>query len=87
MRSFPATSRFQVLVGHLEGDQGHRVYLTPPMGGRALVEAFRVGERAALSYGFDAHIIPKAAATASDLQTIRTILHEKLGTKAKLQAA
>jgi hypothetical protein len=34
-----------------------------------------------------AHVIPKAAATAADLQTIRTILHEKLGTKAKLQRA
>ncbi|MDQ6630128.1 MAG: YcxB family protein [Verrucomicrobiota bacterium] len=34
-----------------------------------------------------AHFIPKLAATASDLQTIRTILQEKLGTKAKLQVA
>jgi hypothetical protein len=34
-----------------------------------------------------AHFIPKAAATASDLQAIRTIIHEKLGTKAKLQVA
>lgn len=32
-----------------------------------------------------AHFIPKTAATASDLQTIRTIIREKLGTKAKLQ--
>ena len=34
-----------------------------------------------------AHFIPKAAATASDLQAIRTIVQDKLGTKAKLQAA
>ncbi len=34
-----------------------------------------------------AHFIPKAAATASDLQAIRAIIREKLGTKAKLQAA
>ena len=34
-----------------------------------------------------AHFIPKAAATTSDLQAIRTIIHEKLGTKAKLQVA
>ena len=34
-----------------------------------------------------AHFIPKAAATAADLETVRTILHEKLGNKAKLRAA
>lgn len=34
-----------------------------------------------------AHFIPKSAASASDLDAIRTILNEKLGTKAKLQKA
>ncbi|MCF7786191.1 MAG: YcxB family protein [Prosthecobacter sp.] len=34
-----------------------------------------------------AHFIPKAATTASDLQAIRTIIREKLGSKAKLQVA
>ena len=33
-----------------------------------------------------AHFIPKAAATESDLRAIRTIIQEKLVTKAKLQA-
>jgi hypothetical protein len=63
MRSFPATSRFQVLVGHLEEDHGHCVYLTPPIGVRALVEGFRVGERAALSFGFDAAEMVERVAT------------------------
>jgi YcxB-like protein len=34
-----------------------------------------------------AHFIPKATATEADLQTIRAILREKLGTKAKLLQA
>jgi hypothetical protein len=34
-----------------------------------------------------AHFIPKAAASPADLATIRTILHEELGGKAKLHCA
>lgn len=34
-----------------------------------------------------AQFIPKATATAADITTIRTILHEKFGTRAKLQAS
>jgi hypothetical protein len=34
-----------------------------------------------------AHFIPKVAASAVELQSIRMILHEKLGAKAKLYVA
>lgn len=71
MRSFPATSRFQVLVGHLTGDQGHRIYLTPSIGDRALVEAFRVGEHGAISYGYyAAETIDRVATRLEAIQKI-----------------
>jgi hypothetical protein len=52
VRASAAAKRFHVFVGLRGTDQGHRIYVTPRLEIRELVEAFRVGEQVELSYGF-----------------------------------
>ena len=45
LRKDPAADGHLLLVGARPDDQGHRIYLTPPVAVRELAEAFRVGEQ------------------------------------------
>ena len=46
LRALPAARGHGILVGLRGKDQGHRIYVTPPLSAREIVEAFRVGEQA-----------------------------------------
>lgn len=72
LRTSPAARQFQVLVGLLDDDdQGHHIYVTPPLGVRELVEAFRVGEHGAMSYDMDAtETIERVATRLEAIQAI-----------------
>ena len=39
----PAAKDFHVFVGALDHDRGHRIYVTPPLSPREMVQAFGVG--------------------------------------------
>ncbi len=71
LRTLPAASTFLVLVGLLDDDQGHHIYVTPQVSVRKLVEAFHVGEHGAQSYGMDAAETIERVATR--LEAILTI--------------
>jgi hypothetical protein len=67
----PSAPRFQILVGHLDGDKGHRIYVTPLLTIRELVEVFRVGERSEMSYSKDAdETIDRVATRLEAIQKI-----------------
>lgn len=58
VRTSPGVAdQFDVFIGLRGSDrmsgQGHRIYVTPRLAIRELVETFRVGEQVGLSYGFD----------------------------------
>jgi hypothetical protein len=44
LRAYPEAEGFGVLVGMRGGDSGHRIYITPSLNARELVESFSVGE-------------------------------------------
>ncbi len=71
LRTSPAASQFQVMFGLLDEDQGYRIYVTPLVGVRELVEAFRVGEHGAQSYCMNA--AKTIERTATRLEAIQKI--------------
>lgn len=63
LRASPLTNQFQLLVGRIEGDPGHRIYAIPPIDVDQIVENFRVGARCEKSIGLSAAEAIKRVAT------------------------